>query len=112
MRRNARPKAFAASPISSTARRALVYRVRLEADRDEAPVLLANGNLEASGDLGDNSITRSGAIRSRSLLLFAIVAGDLAKVSDEFTTMHGRRVELGIYVEPGRETRVAMRWTR
>ena len=85
-----------------------VYRVRLEADRDEAPVLLANGNLEASGDLGDNrhyAIWRDPF--KKPCYLFAIVAGDLAKVSDEFTTMHGRRVELGIYVEPGRETRVA-----
>ena len=29
-----------------------VYRVRLEADKAEAPVLLANGNLEANGEAG------------------------------------------------------------
>ena len=85
-----------------------VYRVRLEADRKEAPVLLANGNLEAQGEAGPGrhfAIWRD-PFRKPSYL-FAVVAGDLARIGDEFTTMSGRRVELGIYVEPGRETRAA-----
>src|SRR6185436_15282427 len=51
--------------------------------------------------------------------LFALVAGDLAKVSDSFTTMSGRKVDLGIYVEHGKTERAtyamealkrAMKW--
>ena len=40
-----------------------VYRVRLEADKAEAPVLLANGNLESSGDAGAGPPLR-GLVRS------------------------------------------------
>jgi aminopeptidase N len=83
-----------------------VYRVRLEAEKAEAPVLLSNGNLESSGDFGSG---RHYAVWNdpfkKPSYLFALVAGDLARVSGEFVTASGRRVELGIYVEPGRETR-------
>ncbi|NOR52344.1 MAG: aminopeptidase N, partial [Gammaproteobacteria bacterium] len=34
---------------------------------------------------------------------FALVAGDLIKIADKFTTMNGRRVDLEIYVEAGNE---------
>ena len=37
--------------------------------------------------------------------LFALVGGDLACVSDTFTTMSGREVELRIYVEQGKQDR-------
>ncbi|THD47725.1 MAG: aminopeptidase N [Bradyrhizobium sp.] len=84
------------------------YRVRLEADRKEAPVLLANGNLEAAGESEGG---RHWAIWrdpfKKPCYLFAIVAGDLACLADSFVTMSGRRVALGVYVEPGRETRAA-----
>ena len=83
-----------------------VYRVRLEADKIEAPVLLANGNLESKGEAGPG---RHFAVWvdpfRKPSYLFAVVAGDLARVGDEFTTMSGRKVELGVYVEPGRESR-------
>ena len=35
--------------------------------------------------------------------LFALVAGDLARVHDSFKTASGRKVELNIYVEHGKE---------
>ncbi|HKJ88044.1 MAG TPA: aminopeptidase N, partial [Gammaproteobacteria bacterium] len=38
--------------------------------------------------------------------LFALVAGDLARVSDSFTTASGREVALHIYVEHGNEDKV------
>jgi aminopeptidase N len=83
-----------------------VYRVRLEADKIEAPVLLSNGNLESTGDFGSG---RHYAVWNdpfkKPSYLFALVAGDLARVGGEFVTASGRRVELGIYVEPGRESR-------
>lgn len=43
--------------------------------------------------------------------LFALVAGNLGRLADSFVTLSGRTVELGIYVEPGKETLAAMRWT-
>src|SRR5579863_9739319 len=83
-----------------------VYRVRLEADKAEAPVLLANGNLESTGEAGPGrhfAVWRDPF--KKPCYLFALVAGDLGRVPGEFITMSGRRVELGIYVEPGREGR-------
>ena len=83
------------------------YRVRLEADRAEAPVLLSNGNLESFGEANDR--WRHWAIWSdphrKPCYLFALVAGDLAHISDSFVTASGRNVALAIYVEPGREER-------
>ena len=44
-----------------------VFTTRIEADKAEAPVLLANGNLVDSGDLpGTAAISRCGTIRSPS----------------------------------------------
>ena len=84
------------------------YVVRLEANKAEAPVLLANGNLLEQGDVAGT--TRHFAVwrdpHKKPSYLFALVAGDLAKIVDRFTTMSGSSVELGIYVEHGREERV------
>ena len=82
------------------------YRVRIEAEKGEAPVLLANGNLVEQGDLPDG---RHFAVWDdpfpKPSYLFALVAGDLACVEDTFTTASGRAVALRIYVEPGKEDR-------
>src|ERR1700728_3334407 len=98
-----------------------VYTTRIEADKDEAPVLLANGNLTAQGDV--SGTTRHFAVWHdpfpKPCYLFALVGGKLARVADSFTTMSGREVALHIYVEPGKEDRSlyamdslkrAMRW--
>ena len=98
-----------------------VYTTRIEADKTEAPILLANGNLTAEGDVPGTG--RHFAIwhdpYPKPSYLFALVGGELACVSDTFTTMSGRNVALRIYVEPGREERSlyameslkrAMRW--
>ncbi|WP_421913816.1 aminopeptidase N [Mesorhizobium sp.] len=81
-----------------------VYTVRIEAGRDEAPLLLSNGNPVESGDLADGwhyAVWHDPF--PKPSYLFALVAGDLGKVADSFVTMSGRKVELGIYVEPGKE---------
>lgn len=81
-----------------------VYTVRIEAERKEAPLLLSNGNPVAGGDLGNG---RHYAVWHdpfpKPSYLFALVAGDLGKVSDSFVTVSGRKVDLGIYVEHGKE---------
>ncbi len=80
-----------------------VFTTRIEADRDEAPVLLGNGNPIAAGDAGGG---RHFAIWHdpfpKPCYLFAIVGGRLDKVADRFTTMSGRAVEVAVYVEPGK----------
>ncbi len=83
------------------------YRVRLEADRAEAPVLLSNGNLECAGEsevAGRHWTVWRDPYR-KPCYLFALVAGDLAHISNSFVTASGRNVGLAIYVEPGREER-------
>ncbi|MBB4305062.1 aminopeptidase N [Rhodobium orientis] len=85
-----------------------VYTTRIEAKKDDAPILLANGNLTDSGDLPDG---RHYAVWNdpfpKPSYLFAMVAGSLGVVEDEFTTQSGRKVDLKIYVEPGKEPRCA-----
>jgi aminopeptidase N len=98
-----------------------VYTTRIEADKAEAPVLLANGNLIASGHLPDGN--RHFAVWHdpfpKPSYLFALVGGTLACVESGFRTRSGHEVALRIYVEPGKERRCghameslerAMRW--
>ena len=98
-----------------------VYTTRIEAEKADAPVLLANGNLVASGDLPGTS--QHFAVWHdpfpKPSYLFALVGGKLACVEDRFRTMSGRDVTLRIYVEAGKEARCvyamdslkrAMRW--
>jgi len=85
-----------------------VYTVRLEADEALCPVLLANGNLQERGSLsGGRHFTIWHDPHPKPAYLFAMVAGDLAHVDDSFSTMSGRHVDLGIYVEHGKEDRTA-----
>ncbi|UGY11101.1 aminopeptidase N [Phyllobacterium pellucidum] len=83
-----------------------VYTVRIEAARSEAPVLLSNGNPKDKGALTDG---RHFAVwhdpHPKPAYLFALVAGDLGVITDSFTTASGRHVDLGIYVEHGKEAR-------
>ena len=98
--RNARPRASAASPIIPDRPDVMaVYTTRIEADKAECPVLLANGNPVASGDVPGTS--RHFAVWHdpfpKPSYLFALVGGDLACVEDSFRTMSGRDVTLRIY---------------
>lgn len=76
-----------------------VYSVRMTADKARFPVLLANGNLVASGDSADGTHwAQWDDPFPKPSYLFALVAGDLAANRDAFTTMSGRKVDLAIYV--------------
>jgi aminopeptidase N len=84
------------------------YVTRLEADKTEAPVLLANGNLVETGDLpGGRHYSVWSDPHKKPCYLFALVAGDLSHIADRFTTSSGRKVDLAIYVERGKENRAA-----
>jgi aminopeptidase N len=96
------------------------YTTRIEAEKSAYPVLLSNGNLIRSGDLpGGRHFAIWQDPFPKPCYLFALVAGDLGVLRDEFVTMSGRPVALAIYVEHGNESRVtyamdslkrAMRW--
>ncbi|GLK56287.1 aminopeptidase N [Methylopila capsulata] len=97
-----------------------VYTTRIEGPTDETPLLLSNGNLMETGPAGRG---RSYAVwhdpHPKPSYLFALVAGDLAKVSDTFVTLSGRTVAVEVFVEHGKEDRApyaldaikrSMRW--
>jgi aminopeptidase N len=76
------------------------YRVRLEADREHFPVLLANGNPGQHGRLPDGRHFAEWIDPwPKPSYLFAIVAGRLDYIEDHFHTMEGRDVRLRIYAE-------------
>jgi len=75
--------------------------VRIEADRARYPVLLSNGNPVEAGELpGGRHYAVWDDPFPKPSYLFALVAGDLKHVEEQFTTASGRRVRLRIYVEP------------
>ncbi len=78
------------------------YAVRIEADKEKYPTLLSNGNRTETGDMEGG---RHYAIwidpHPKPSYLFALCAGKYQSIHDEFTTMGGRKVALGIYVDPG-----------
>ncbi len=84
-----------------------VYKVRIEGPA-ALPVLLSNGNAVEYGRMGND---RHYAVwddpHPKPSYLFALVGGDLASVKSSFKTKNGRDVELGIYVEKGKEGRCA-----
>ena len=82
------------------------FRVRIEADRASCPVLLSNGNGVEAGPLADDP-QRHYALWDdpfpKPSYLFALVAGSLVEVRDQFTTASGAVVQLRLHVEPGDE---------
>ncbi len=82
------------------------YRVSIEADRQRYPVLLANGNRVAAEQLpnGRHRVIWEDP-HPKPCYLFAMVAGDLACVTDSYQTASGRDVAIHFYVEHGDEKR-------
>ena len=84
-----------------------VYKVSIIADRTRFPVLLSNGNASGYTTLpGGRHKAEWDDPFPKPCYLFALVAGDLARMDDHFITMSGRRVKLGIYVTHGNEDRI------
>jgi aminopeptidase N len=83
-----------------------VYTTRIEADKAQYPVLLANGNRIDGGDLdGGRHFAVWHDPHAKPSYLFALVAGELGMVEDSFTTCSGRDVVIQIFVDPGNEDR-------
>ena len=76
------------------------YTTVISADKTSYPVLLSNGNLVEHGDLEQNRHwVKWVDPYPKPSYLFALVAGDLAEVSDVFVTQSGRKVALNLYVQ-------------
>ncbi|MBN9444266.1 aminopeptidase N [Bosea sp. (in: a-proteobacteria)] len=84
-----------------------VYTVRLEAAKAEAPVLLSNGNLVAAAELpgGERHFAVWHDPHPKPAYLFALVGGALDHVRQDYVTADGHKVELAVYVEPGKGDR-------
>ncbi len=76
------------------------FTTTIVADKTLYPVLLSNGNKVGEGEMPDNRhwVKWQDPFKKPSYL-FALVAGNLVKVSDTFTTKSKRVVALEIYVE-------------
>ena len=77
------------------------FTTTIIADEARYPNLLSNGNLIAEEQLADGrkKVTWEDPF-AKPCYLFALVAGDLAVLEDQFITMSGRNVALKIFSEP------------
>ncbi|MFN2330328.1 MAG: aminopeptidase N [Halomonas sp.] len=77
-----------------------IFTTTVIGDAEYEPVLLSNGNPVERGSLpnGRHFVTWEDP-HPKPSYLFALVAGDLEKVEDAFTTASGRKVTLQIWVE-------------
>ncbi|MGS2718708.1 aminopeptidase N [Eionea flava] len=77
-----------------------IFSTKIIADKSAYPLLLSNGNLVNQGELENNRHWAQWYDPfKKPAYLFALVAGDLAMVEDQFTTQSGRDITLRIYVE-------------
>ena len=77
-----------------------VFNVRIEADKQQIPVMLSNGNRLSTGELTEGRhFAEWNDPYPKPSYLFALVAGDLACCKDSYTTASGRDVSLEIYTE-------------
>ena len=81
-----------------------VFTTTIIADKERYPILLSNGNKHQCHDfLNGRHGTTWIDPHPKPSYLFALVAGDLGSISDEFTTASGDVVELNIYCDKGNE---------
>ena len=80
------------------------FTTTIEADKTKYPILLSNGNLMLSEVVegGRHRLTWQDPF-PKPCYLFALVAGNLVKITDHFMTASGRNVLLEIYCETGKE---------
>ena len=83
-----------------------VFTTTVVADKKKYPILLSNGNKIKCHESFDE---RHGVTwhdpHPKPSYLFALVAGDLGVISDEFVTMSGNKVALNIYCDLGNENK-------
>lgn len=83
-----------------------IYSVYIEANKTKYPILLSNGNIIETGNLSnDVHFARWHDPFPKPCYLFALVAGDLDSITDNFTTLSGNKAKLTIYTEQGKSSR-------
>lgn len=83
-----------------------VFTTTVIADKEKYPILLSNGNKKYCHDfLNGRHGTTWHDPHPKPSYLFALVAGNLGCVNDEFTTASGDRIELNIYCDLGNESK-------
>jgi aminopeptidase N len=80
------------------------FTTKIIANKERCPILLSNGNLRGTATLesGKHMTLWEDPI-PKPCYLFALVAGDLGLITDTFTTMSGKKVDLAIYCDKGNE---------
>ncbi len=83
-----------------------IYETTIIADKKRYPILLSNGNCIHREDLpnGRHLVSWRDPFK-KPCYLFALVAGDLGSISDQFITCSGKKVDLIIYCDKGNELR-------
>ncbi|MGB1360706.1 MAG: aminopeptidase N [Alphaproteobacteria bacterium] len=86
------------------------WTTKLTADKKSYPILLSNGNEDGGDNYTDNQDGTHTAIWNdpfnKPCYLFALVAGDLVGVEQNFKTADDNNVKLKIYTDKGNETRL------
>ena len=77
-----------------------IFTVKIIADKKAFPILLSNGNLIEKGDLaaGKHFVLWQDPFKKPSYL-FALVAGDLAKLEDIYQSPTGKKVKLEFFAK-------------
>ncbi len=78
------------------------YQVSIEADKEKYPILLANGNLIAKGEISENKSRHIATWDDpfpKPSYLFAIVAGKLSRTSTTYISKTRKEVNINIWTE-------------
>ena len=76
-----------------------IFTTRITGDKTRLPILLSNGNRVNSGETGDRHWVEWVDPFPKPSYLFALIAGDLARVDGEFVTRSAKTVALQFYTE-------------
>ncbi|NCU10767.1 MAG: aminopeptidase N, partial [Sphingomonadaceae bacterium] len=82
-----------------------VYTVRLEAEREQFPTLLSNGEQSGAGSEGSRHWAEWKDTYAKPSYIFAMMAGRFDALREQFVTASGRKVDIAILAEPGEATR-------
>ncbi len=81
-----------------------IYTTSITADISSYPILLSNGDKAFELNIDDNrKLVVWHDPHPKPSYLFALVAGDLSRVSNSYTTRSNRNINLELYVTPGSE---------
>jgi len=76
-----------------------VFETRISAPKARFPIMLSNGNRIRSGESGNSHWVEWSDPYPKPSYLFALVAGDLARIDGEFVTASGKAVALQFFTE-------------